>query len=119
MGYNLYITRRKNHWNSGSDISQEEWLEYIKNDPELTTHSENYAGLTCPAFWKGSTEYGETWLDLERGCIYTKNPDNATLGKMLEIAKCLNAKVQGDDCEVYTVPDLNKGFTAEDNIGTS
>ena len=114
MGYNIYITRRTNHLDSGASISREEWIAYIKNDPELTADSETYSGLICPAFWKGSTAYGETWLDLDNGCIYTKNPDNATLGKMLEVANRLNAKVQGDDGEVYVSPDLEKGFIRED-----
>jgi hypothetical protein len=35
------------------------------------------------------------------GRIYTKHPDRAMIGKMLEIAARLAAKVQGDDDEVY------------------
>jgi len=33
--------------------------------------------------------------------IYTKNPDEPILAKMLQIASALGARVQGDDGEIY------------------
>lgn len=102
MGYDLHITRA-DFWpdNKGREISAEEWLEVVRSDPEL-----KLAGVNGPYFalWTGESEYAEPWLDWHRGNIYSKNPDDAIIGKMLEIAKRLNAKVQGDDGEVYFGP---------------
>ena len=36
-----------------------------------------------------------------QGDIFTKNPDPSTIEKMISIAKKLNARVQGDDGEIY------------------
>ena len=41
------------------------------------------------------------WLDWKDGEIFAKNPEDALIEKMVEIAKVLGAKVQGDDDEVY------------------
>jgi len=99
MGYDLHITRAE-FWskNEASKISEIEWLEYVKTDPEL-----KLAGYNGPYFaiWSGKSEYVDPWFDLCGGNIYSKNPDGPIIGKMLEIAKKLNAKVQGDDYEVY------------------
>jgi hypothetical protein len=47
------------------------------------------------------SEYPDPWLDWREGSVETKNPDEAILSKMLQIAAVLKAKVQGDDGEVY------------------
>jgi hypothetical protein len=47
------------------------------------------------AVWK------EDWLDWGRGEIFTKNPRRKLVEKMIQIASRLNAKVQGDEGEVY------------------
>jgi hypothetical protein len=36
------------------------------------------------------------------GNVYTKAPDSAQLGKMVQLADRLHARVQGDDGECYT-----------------
>ncbi|HEU0185991.1 MAG TPA: hypothetical protein VFS27_11795, partial [Blastocatellia bacterium] len=76
----------------GADISADEWLEYVESDPELSIDESNGKYF---AIWKVD------WLDWRRGEIYTKNPRRKLVEKMIQIANRLNAKVQGDEGEVY------------------
>lgn len=104
MGYDLHITRAE-VWTEtqGSEIPAEEWLSYVEGDEELTLDPPNGA---YSVIWKGE---GELWFDWYEGNVYTTNPDRIALEKMLSIAKALNAKVQGDNGEVYnTVEDLEE-----------
>ena len=116
MGYNLHITR-KDHWSDPEDkknITIEEWLNYVNGDPELKlTNGYKFAIPSIDDRWidkPGWTEWLShpdakfefyPWFDYEDGSIDTKNPDLPTLKKMLSIAEILNAKVQGDDGELY------------------
>ena len=92
MGYDFHITRRDNWYDEGADISADEWLKYVESDPELSIDESNGKYF---AIWK------EGWLDWRRGEIYTKNPRKNLVEKMIQIANRLNAKVQGDEGEVY------------------
>jgi len=98
MGYDLHITRRKDWSGTGNDIAAEEWLAYVKKDPELLLSRENGAHF---ALWNGKSEVPDPWLDWSEGNIYTKNPDQALIDKMVAIARELRAEVQGDDGEIY------------------
>jgi len=121
MGYDLHITRR-NDWSNDEeqsvDISLGEWLDHIDNDPDLKL-SDAYRikvpgseteSQVAPGFcdWTGHSSNKELWFDYSYGCISTKNPDDETIKKMLSISKALNAKVQGDDGEVYELTSGNK-----------
>jgi hypothetical protein len=53
------------------------------------------------AEWEGHPESDERCFWFGDGSISTKNPDVATLDKMLQIADRLNACVRGDDGELY------------------
>ncbi len=99
MGYDFHITRAEN-WSNNEDqeILAEEWMDLIKSDPELVPAPENGQYFVI---WRGTTKYPETWFNWVSGNITTKNPDKATLRKMLEIATRFNANVQGDEGEVY------------------
>lgn len=78
MGYELHITRRSDWFQSdGPAISQSEWQKAIDGNPE------------SGAFY---------WND---GDVVVKNPDPPLVAKMVHIAQTLNARVQGDDGEVY------------------
>jgi hypothetical protein len=92
MGYDFHITRRDDWYDEGADISADEWLKYVESDPELSIDESNGKYF---AIWK------EDWLDWRRGEIYTKNPRKNLVEKMIQIANRLNAKVQGDEGEVY------------------
>jgi hypothetical protein len=48
--------------------------------------------------------------------VFTKDPDRATLAKMLRLAGRLGAKVQGDDGEFYETPEDVPG---DDTGGTA
>jgi hypothetical protein len=98
MGYDLHITRRKRWPDRGHDITADEWLAYVRRDPELRLQPANgpyFAG------WIGKSEHDDPWLDWSDGAMYTKNPDAALIDKMAAIARDLGATVQGDDGEIY------------------
>ncbi|MEB8431921.1 hypothetical protein OO007_06745 [Cocleimonas sp. KMM 6892] len=99
MGYNLYITRKENHWDeSGSKISKKEWLEYVSKDSELIidSKSKDYVIL------KNSGDSAPWLFWSETGVIDSKNPPHFFIEKMISIATDMDAKVQGDDLEIYT-----------------
>ncbi len=114
MGYELYITRKKDYFDEeGKDISMDEWHEYVESDPELAIDLDVGDHF---ARWSGDNRHGpgEAWFDWFEGYIKTKAPDEKILAKMLNIARAFGAKVQGDDGEVYVRPDLVNGFIFED-----
>lgn len=99
MGYDIHITRAED-WaqNEGFEISADEWLKIIEEDPELSLE-----GVNGPYFavWTGESTYPDPWFDWSGGNVYTKNPDEPMIEKMISLAQRLNGKVQGDDGEVY------------------
>ncbi len=117
MGYDIYITKARSYSsNQGFEISPEEWLRIIEADSSLEIDQENGRFF---ARWSGASKLKEPWLDWEEGNIFTKYPDRALLGKMLEIAKILNAKVQGEEGEIYNsvedIPDISSELVCESN----
>ena len=108
MGYDIHVTRKKD-WSAESKrgaIKMDEWLSYAQCDESLTSCTDN-----GPCFFDWSGEEGG-WFDLapDSGCVYTKNPSEGALRKAHLIAAALEAKVQGDDGEVY----LPNGETVND-----
>lgn len=100
MGYDIHITRAES-WSDvekARTITAEEWLEYVKTDPEL-----KLAGYNGPCFalWSGKSRYSDPWFDWSAGDLHTKNPDPPVIAKAIEIAHALGARVQGDDGEIY------------------
>ena len=115
MGYNLYITRRRNHFDDeGPSILEDEWRELVESDPELSFKTKDDIRM---ASWAGQCEYPDPWFayDSKYGSIDTKNPDEPIIDKMIQMAARLNAKVQGDDLEVYRSP---SDFFYEDDDDT-
>ena len=116
MGYDLFITRRE-EWSDPEDdnnILMDEWLEYVKNDPELRlTNGYQIKIPNVDDRWMDAPGFAEwllhpdakneyiPWFDYSGGNINTKNPDLPTIEKMLSIAKKLDAKVLGQDGELY------------------
>jgi hypothetical protein len=98
VGYDLHITRRRDWSGTGRDIRVEEWLAYVDNDPELSLSPEDGPSF---ARWSRNSEHTDPWLDWFHGNIYTKNPGEALIEKMVGIARVLGARVQGDDGEIY------------------
>lgn len=98
MGYDLHITRKKDWAREGEEITAEAWLAYVGNDEELTLSPQD-----GPHFvrWKGASKYPDAWLDWRDGNIYSKNPGEPLIDKMVRIAEALGAQLQGDDGEIY------------------
>jgi hypothetical protein len=116
MGYEIHITGREDWADTDTPgISINEWLSYVDSDKELELvngyDTKIGSEMQCqhsPGFceWHGHPLEKEPnsrpWFDYWKGSISTKNPDASTVGKMLQIASPLNAKVQGDDGEIYS-----------------
>jgi len=115
MGYKIHIIR-KNNWEDfeeESDITLADWLTHIPLDEELILmdgYKHVFGGKEhithSPGFceWDGHPtlkEGNRPWFDYGYGSISTKNPDDHTIRKMLQIADALEARVQGDDGEFY------------------
>lgn len=122
MGYELHITRRE-HWadTETPDISIDEWLTYVRNDSELeltngydikigseTLHQDRPGFCEWNAHPTEREPNSRPWFSYWEGSIDTKNPDAATIRKMMQIASALNAKVQGDDGEFYTEENVSE-----------
>jgi hypothetical protein len=102
MGYDLHITRAKWHYmNEGAWIAADEWLAYVERDPELRLAGFNGEYFTL---WSGGRKDPEPWFDWFDGNVYTKNPSEPVIDKMIAIAKALGGKVQGDEGEIYLGP---------------
>ncbi|QJW99405.1 hypothetical protein [Frigoriglobus tundricola] len=103
MGYDLHI-HRADDWHEFEQhpISSAEWMAVVAADPELRPDP-NHEFL---ALWSGPCRYPDgTWLAWNDGEIHTKNPDRAIVAKMLQIARRLGARVQGDNGEFYNRPE--------------
>lgn len=109
MGYDLHVTKAE-HWTEAeqSPIEMSAWLSLVASDPELAVspHAsydrevEEKVERANAVLWRGHPEE-EVPLWFEAGEITAKNPDDATIVKLLEIAHGLQARVIGDDGEVY------------------
>jgi hypothetical protein len=104
MGWEVHMTRADDWSNSDQrPITPEEWLAVVHSDPELRIDEANGPYF---AVWSGPCSYPDgAWFDWAEGCVSTKNPDRAILGKLLQLAAKLGAVVQGDDGEVYSRPE--------------
>jgi hypothetical protein len=104
MGWEVHLTRAAN-WSDSDQhpITAEEWLAVVATDPELSIDTTNGPYF---AVWSGPSSYPDGgWFDWADGCVSTKHPDQAILGKLLQLAARLGAVVQGDDGEVYSRPE--------------
>ncbi|MGB3007882.1 MAG: hypothetical protein WBC06_15315 [Chitinophagaceae bacterium] len=124
MGYELHITRKANWFDEDDSrqISFDEWTQILVDDKEMrldgfaevaTTNGDTIKveseGLSIWTKYSGNGLNGNyAWFDYSLGRIVCKNPDDEIISKMLDIAKRLNAKVQGDEGEIYERSDDNK-----------
>lgn len=125
MGYDIHITR-KTTWldDDGPEISREDWLALVSNDPEMrldgfaeceTSDGDalrvNHEGIAVWTAYSGDNVDGNmAWFMHDDGRITVKNPDEEILRKMWAIAQQLDAKVQGDEFELYD----ERGLQIED-----
>lgn len=126
MGYDIHITRQENWFDEDANkkISLDEWKSFLVNDPEMrldnfaeavTTSGDQIRvesdGLAVWTKYSGNGLDGNfAWFDYSNGNIVCKNPDDEIIKKMLDIAQRLNAKVQGDEGELYE-PTVGKEIT--------
>jgi hypothetical protein len=105
MGWEIHITRAESWADSEKHpITAEEWLALVEADPDLVIDPRDNGPYF--ALWVRHWVQGDhPWFDWFVGAIETKNPDRKTLGKALEIAQRLGARVQGDDGEEYKRPE--------------
>lgn len=115
MGYEVHITKKDMYFDEdGEVITLESWKEYVKQDQEMRL--DGFAETNTPdgtlriedeslAVWtewsKHQIDGGMAWIHHFNGCITTKNPDNEMLKKLYQIAQYFEAKVQGDEGEIY------------------
>ncbi|WP_445503987.1 hypothetical protein [Microvirga sp. G4-2] len=117
MEYDIHVTRGKLWFmlTPEEEISLGEWQQYVAGDPEMrldgfaeaplpsggTLKIEDPSIAVWTAYSKNGTEGNQAWIRWWGGNVSVKNPDDEILGKMLQIARSLNARVQGDDGEFY------------------
>ena len=99
MGYDLHITRA-DFWaiNEGTWITREEWLAAVRGDAELQLMDDVEP---CPAEWLGDPSGHSFCFEWNEGNVVVKDPTDAAIRKMRDIASRLGGKVQGDDGELY------------------
>lgn len=117
MGYDLHITRKAEWSSAGDDIPSSEWQALVATDPSLKIMGEVAADTGSGAsisyksenlaLWSGHPSGVEIPFDFRKGRIVVKNPDGPILKKMLSLAERLQAKVQGDEGEVYTLQETH------------
>ena len=99
VGGDYHITRSSD-WmvNQGREISKAEWQYYAHNDHELSSDPENGPNSFI---WNGHPERtSEAWLDWSQGNVYSTEPDQPLLEKMVKIASRLEARLVSDRNEV-------------------
>ncbi len=116
MGYELHITRSQDWVDSEKNpISLEEWKSFVESSSDF--RHDGFAEATTPygdtirveneglSVWTEYSKHGEdggmAWFDYHDGRIVVKNPDEEIIKKMFEVAQFFDAKVQGDEGEVY------------------
>jgi hypothetical protein len=106
----LHITKAKLWTDSeASPIAESAWNQLVASDPDLemtgVAEAETPDGVLRYenrglAVWRHPS--GEkVWFDFRRGRVVVKNPDEATIEKMVAVARRLGARVVGDDGETY------------------
>ncbi len=98
MGYNIYLTRAAD-WSQNQDaiIRIDEWRQVASTDSSL--NHDPYDEGTFD--WSAHPSGTPVPFHYSDGNVTVKNPDDAILGKALELAHRMRARVQGDDGEIY------------------
>lgn len=116
MGYDLYITR-KDDWSDvdGQDITLDDWMGYVHLDRSLQVDGARAAAVD-PRVASGAKEPShvlwldwpdrevglrEAWIWLERGNLVATDADLRFRQKLFLIAVGLEARLMGENGEVY------------------
>jgi len=82
------------------EIGRDTWTEYVATDPELSFLV--IAGFDYDiAVWRGGTDLDIGQLHWRSGQIFTHFPSEPLIAKLVNIADCLDAKIQCRDGLVY------------------
>jgi len=127
VGYDLHITKASNWWESETNpIHLSEWRSLVGRDPELEETSAAEASLPEGtlryeneglAVWSAHPTGEQVWFDWRRGSVIVKNPDEATIAKMIAVAGGLGAHVQGDDGESYPLQEAPTSLSGASVMG--
>ena len=117
MWYDIHI-KRKDNWfdeDDANEIKLDEWTAYIMSDSEMRLDNqanstndigegiqyENNGLAVWTSYSKNGFDGNYAWFDFRAGNVTVKNADEEIRNKMVDIARRLGAKVQGDDGETY------------------
>jgi hypothetical protein len=114
MGYDLHI-HRGDEWSDlppGAEISLEEWRAYVATADDLrmddAAEAQSRAGEVIRmeaaglSTWTGAPDGEPVLFDFRNGRVVVANPDDATIARMVKVARGLDARVQGDEGEFYS-----------------
>lgn len=113
MRYEVFVTRRDNWSDKGSDITLTEWLSYLSIDKSLqrdalfdSARSRESDAPENPTHviwteWPGQSDGKEARFRLEDGNVVASDSDEAIRKKLFIMAHVLEGKVQGIESEVY------------------
>jgi len=116
MGYEVYITRKTDwHDDDGPEIKLDEWCSLVNESADMRL--DGYAEATTSSgevlridkeglsVWTSYSKHEENgnmaWFYYLRGNISVKNPDEEILKKMYLLSESLDAKLQGEEGEIY------------------
>jgi hypothetical protein len=109
MGYNLCITRARSSLDhSDHPIPEGEWQAVVRSDTSLRISQEDYFERKAGdgtiermqlVIWQEHPDRIPFWY--EEGAVFTKNPDEKTIEKMVQLATKLEARVLGEEDEEY------------------
>jgi hypothetical protein len=100
-GYDVHVTRHR-HWYdvNGPKISLGDWQRYAKSDPDVSSDAGDSKFFVIRVSGQGVP----LLYDRRHGELVVKDPSQAAISKLVQIAQCLHARVQGDDGEFYPTP---------------
>lgn len=116
MGYELHITRGANwHDEAKEPITLDEWIAYVKSDPEMrldgfaeatledgsVLRSENPSLAVWVVYSGDGVDGNHAWMWHFEGNVQAKSPDREIVAKMWRIAQALRARLVGDEGEEY------------------
>jgi hypothetical protein len=96
VGYDIHITKAREWTESEKNpVPIEKWLAMVRSSGDLELREDRHGA------WTGHPEQHDVWFLFDRGEITAKNPDEPTLARAIALAAALDARVVGDDGEVY------------------
>jgi hypothetical protein len=106
MSIYVYVTRKPDPLeDEGPDISEQEWIEVIKSDPDLAIvdpPDRRPRDRQTYAVWNSYPGGYPAWFALGAGSIEVKGLDDALLAKLRYFATKLNARIVSEMGEEFS-----------------